>query len=119
MNAITLPQRISGFLRAARGRSQEAIIVEFLEAAIDINSTADEGSVLIHHPRMRKLVLFNEADFLFKKKLLNPSVRADWPKEFPENSGIAGRVFKERTPLIYSRQNKSRGGDDFLGDSPI
>jgi predicted nucleotide-binding protein len=116
---IPLPPRISGFLRACRGRSQELIIMEFLEAAIEISPTADEGSVLIHHPRMKKLVLFNENDFLFEKKMLDPKIRAAWPKEFSQHSGIAGRCFRERSTQVYSRQIASKMLKDFLGDSPI
>jgi predicted nucleotide-binding protein len=106
-----------GFLRAARGRSQETIIVEFLQAAIDISPAADAGSVLINHPKMEKLVLFNEDDFLFQKGLLDPRARADWPKQFSYFAGVAGRCFRQRAVQVFPKQPS--GHDDFFGDSPI
>jgi hypothetical protein len=111
---ITFDGRIMGFLRAARGRSQEEIIIEFLQAAIRVSPAADAGSVLINHPKMEKLVLFNEDDFLFSKGLLDPKSRASWPKQFTYFSGIAGRCFREK-----AIQTLAAGDDDFVGDSPI
>jgi hypothetical protein len=64
---------LTGFLRAARGGSQERIIVTFLDVVINVEELVDNGSVLINHPRREKLVLFNEGDFIFQKKLLDPS----------------------------------------------
>jgi predicted nucleotide-binding protein len=116
---IIFDERITGFLRASRGRSQEQIIIEFLQAAIDISPAADEGSVLINHPRLERLILFNEDDFLFRKRLLDPASRAAWPKEFSHFAGIAGRCFREKSVRDFSRRRHRPSDGDFLGDSPI
>ena len=61
-------QRISGpfveFLKAARGRSQEEIIIEFLASTVLNDSVSENGSVLINHPQKKVLITFNEGDFL-------------------------------------------------------
>jgi predicted nucleotide-binding protein len=116
---ITFDGRIMGFLRRARGHSQEEIIVEFLQAAVEISPAADAGSVLINHPKMEKLVLFNEDDFLFSKGLLDPQSRATWPKQFTYFTGIAGRCFREQEVQTYPRRPPLGANDDFVGNSPI
>lgn len=117
--AITFDGRIMGFLRAARGRPQEDIIIEFLQAAIDVSPAADAGSVLINHPKIEKLVLFNEDDFLFRKGLLDPQNRAAWPKQFTYFSGIAGKCFRQKAMQTYPLRQQVTAEDDFVGDSPI
>ena len=109
---------LTGFLRAARGGSQERIIVTFLDVVINVEELVDNGSVLINHPRREKLVLFNEGDFIFQKKLLDPSQRPKWPAEFDYFEGIAGRCFRESRTLLYSKSDGSIRGD-FIGQSPI
>lgn len=113
---ITFDGRIMGFLQASRGRSQEEIIIEFVRAVIEINPVADEGSVLINHPKIKKLVLFNENDFLFKRKMLD--AKAHWPRIFKYTDGIAGRCFREATVQTYPSQRPD-ADDDFIGRSPI
>lgn len=61
------------FLRAARGRSQEEIIIEFLASTVLNDPVADNGSVLINHPKRKMLITFNEGDFLFGKKTTGPA----------------------------------------------
>jgi predicted nucleotide-binding protein len=113
---ITFDGRIMGFLQASRGRSQEEIIIEFVRAVIEVNPVADEGSVLINHPKIEKLVLFNENDFLFKRKMLD--ARASWPKTFEYSHGIAGRCFREASVQIYPSE-RPKADKDFVGNSPI
>jgi predicted nucleotide-binding protein len=114
MGKVIFDERITGFLRASRGRSQEEIIHEFLAAAIDISSAADEGSVLINHPRMEKLVLFHSR---FATRPANSG--AAWPNEFHRNAGIAGRCFKEKSRQVFSRQTGKLPTGELWGDSPI
>ena len=52
------------FLKAARGRSQEEIIIEFLASTVLNDSVSENGSVLINHPQKKVLITFNEGDFL-------------------------------------------------------
>jgi hypothetical protein len=113
MDKIIFDERLTGFLRASRGRSQEDIIHEFLQAAIDISRAADEGSVLIHHPRLEKLVLFHSrfAD--------RPDAGSRFPDGFKTTQGIAGRCFRERSIQLFARQSGRATDVDFLGDSPI
>lgn len=73
------------FLRAARGRSQEEIIIEFLASTVLNDPVADNGSVLINHPKRKMLITFNEGDFLFEKNY--------WTRR----RGAAGQL---RNPLI-------------------
>jgi len=109
---------LKGFLRGARGRSQERIIIEFLDAVINVDEVSDHGSVLINHPRIEKLVLFNEGNFLFSKGILDPS--KEWKKEFGYFEGIAGRCFRQKEPTRYSKQeSKNSAEGDFFGKSPI
>ena len=75
MGSVSL-EPLRGFLRAAKGRSQEQIIIEFLAATVLADLISDNGSVLIDNPRAQKLVVFNEGDFLFESKLLDPATRA-------------------------------------------
>lgn len=117
--SITFDGKIMGFLQAARGRSQEEIIIEFLQAAIEVSPAADAGSVLVNHPKMKKLVLFNEDDFLFSRGLLDPGTRAAWPKQFTYFSGIAGRCFRQKTIQTFPLRPPAVGDDDFVGNSPI
>ncbi|MBR0975715.1 MULTISPECIES: TIR domain-containing protein [Bradyrhizobium] len=112
---ISFDARILDFLRASHGRSQEAIIVEFLQTAIAISPAADAGSVLIDHPKMNRLVLFNEGDFLFDKQLLDPQARASFPATLGYFGTIAGNCFRTGTPTVFSRAL----GGEFSGDSPI
>ncbi|PJG52870.1 hypothetical protein CVM73_23730 [Bradyrhizobium forestalis] len=112
---ISFDARILDFLRASHGRSQEAIIVEFLQTAIAISSAADAGSVLIDHPKMKRLVLFNEGDFLFREELLDSNARARFPTTLGYFGTVAGNCFRTGTPTVFSRAK----GDEFYGDSPI
>jgi len=112
---ISFDPRILDFLRASHGRSQEAIIVEFLQTAIAISPAADAGSVLIDHPKMNRLVLFNEGDFLFREELLDVQARAKFPTTLGYFGTIAGNCFRTGTPTVFSRAQ----GGEFYGDSPI
>lgn len=111
---------LRGFLRAAKGLSQERIIVEFLAATVLNDPISDQGSVLINHPRGKKLIVFNEGNFLFKKKILDPRARASWPTEFDYFEGIAGKCFREGQTQTFCRGDEKCGpANDFFGDSPI
>jgi predicted nucleotide-binding protein len=114
MDKIIFDERLTGFLRASRGRSQEDIIHEFLQAAIDISPAADEGSVLIHHPRLEKLVLFHSRFFPDRA-----NAGSRFPDGFKCTQGIAGRCFRERSIQLFTRQSGRATDVDFLGDSPI
>jgi hypothetical protein len=118
MPALSLTS-LKSFLRASRGRSQEQIIVEFLQVLIAEDETIDQGSVLINYPHEKKLVLFNEGDFLFSRNFLDPGQRRDYPTEFNYNSGIAGRAFREKGTKSYSATAGKDPQADFLGKSPI
>src|SRR3974390_2744158 len=109
---------LTGFLRAARGGSQESIIVTFLDAVVNVEAIVDNGSVLINHTGRKKLVLFNEGDFLFGRKLLDPDQRPRWPSEFGYFEGIAGRCFRAARTLLYCKADSSSQAD-FVGQSPI
>ena len=98
---ISFDPRILDFLRASHGRSQEAIIVEFLQTAIAISPAADAGSVLIDHPKMNRLVLFNEGDFLFREELLDSQARAKFPTTLGYFGTIAGNCFRTGTPTVF------------------
>ena len=111
---------LRGFLKSARGRSQEEIIIAFLDVIIEADEVADEGSVLINHPVEKKLMVFNEGDFLFKKGHLNAKKRDEWPKEFGYFDGVAGRCFRERRTKTFSKADpRKQDRPDFFGTSPI
>ncbi|MBR0956935.1 TIR domain-containing protein [Bradyrhizobium japonicum] len=112
---ISFDPRILDFLRASHGRSQEAIIVEFLQTAIAISPAADAGSVLIDHPKMERLVLFNEDDFLFRERLLDSRARAKFPTQLGYFGTIAGNCFRTGTPTIFPHAQSG----ELFGDSPI
>ncbi|MBP0113233.1 MULTISPECIES: TIR domain-containing protein [Bradyrhizobium] len=112
---ISFDVRILDFLRASHGRSQEAIIVEFLQTAIAISPAADAGSVLINHQRTKRLVLFNEGDFLFRDRLLDPQERASFPSALGYYGTTAGVCFRTGMPTTFSRAE----GGEFYGESPI
>ncbi len=114
MNGTGL-KAMRGFLTAARGNSQERIIIEFLDAVINVNKAADRGSVLINHPRAERLILFNEGDFLFNNKILDPT--KEWPREFGYFDGVAARAFRQGNTMRYSKHGPAAG--DFIGNSPI
>lgn len=105
------------FFRAARGCSQERIIVEFLEAVIGAEDLIDAGSVLITDERGARLVLFNEDEVLFRRRILDPSKRAQWPSEFSFYGSTAGKAYRTRATAEYV---KGQGSDsEFFGQSPI
>jgi predicted nucleotide-binding protein len=105
------------FFRAARGCSQERIIIEFLEAVIGAEDLIDSGSVLITDQHNERLVLFNEEEVLFRKRILDPLKKAQWPSEFSFYGSAAGKSLRTRSPVDYVR---GQGGDnEFFGQSPI
>lgn len=106
------------FLRAARGRSQEEIIIEFLASTVLNDPVADNGSVLINHPKRKMLIAFNEGDFLFEKKLLDPQARGSWPAEIGYYDSIAGICFRTEETQTYCRADNA-SDSRFFGDSPI
>jgi len=118
MGSVSL-EPLRGFLRAAKGRSQEQIIIEFLAATVLADLISDNGSVLIDNPRAQKLVVFNEGDFLFESKLLDPATRATWPREFTYFQGIAVTAFRERKTQIFTKSGARANDKDFFGTSPI
>jgi hypothetical protein len=78
---------LSHFLKAARGRSQEDIITEFLAAVrdpTDPNSLIEDASVLVDHAREKKLKVFND-------RFLDPTKR--WETAISYNEGVAGNAF--------------------------
>jgi predicted nucleotide-binding protein len=106
------------FLKAARGRSQEEIIIEFLASTVLNDSVSENGSVLINHPQKKVLITFNEGDFLFEKKLLDPQTRGSWPAEIGYYDSIAGICFRTEEPQTYCRAENPTDSR-FFGDSPI
>jgi predicted nucleotide-binding protein len=107
---------LKGFLKGARGRSQEDIIIEFLDAVINVGKVSESGSVLINHPRSKKLVLFNEGNFLFTRGLLDP--KNEWKGQFGYYDGVAARCFRLKEPTRYCKQDET-AAIDFFGNSPI
>ncbi|MGZ8371619.1 MAG: TIR domain-containing protein [Rhodoplanes sp.] len=110
--------RLGDFLRAARGCSQEQVIIEFLETAVSLHPSSDCGSVLIKHPARNALILFNANDFLFEKKLLDPNVVASWPSELQLRGTIAGLCFRTKSTKIFRKEDASTKNGLF-GNSPI
>jgi hypothetical protein len=106
------------FLRAARGCSQEQVIIEFLETAVSVNTKSDHGSVLIKHPDRDALILFNANDFLFEKKLLDPNAVGSWPSELGLRGTIAGLCYRTKSTKVFRRKDGA-AGTDFFGNSPI
>lgn len=110
--------RLRDFLRAARGCSQEQIIIEFLETAVAGHPNPEQGSVLIKHPDRDALILFNANDFLFEKKLLDPNAMASWPSELRLRGTIAGLCYRTKSTKTF-RRGDGASGNDFFGNSPI
>jgi predicted nucleotide-binding protein len=110
--------RLRDFLRAARGCSQEQIIIEFLETAVSAHPNSDQGSVLIKHPDRDALILFNANDFLFEKRLLDPTAVASWPSELRLRGTIAGLCYRTKSTKVF-RRGDGAAGNDFFGSSPI
>jgi len=80
------------FLRAARGRSQEDIVIEFLASTVLNDPVSDNGSVLINHPQRKLLITFNEGNFLFEKKLLDPRRGEAGPRRSAITIAAAARM---------------------------
>lgn len=109
---------LRGFLKAAKGRSQEDVIIEFLAATVLSDPISDQGSVLINHPYRETLITFNEGDFLFKKKILDPQERESWPSEVGYYDSVAGLCFRTKETQTYQRKDNV-GDSSFFGNSPI
>lgn len=109
--------RLRDFLRASKGRSQERIIIEFLATAVAADPSSDHGSVLIKHPDRDSLILFNENEFLFKRKLLDPNV-GNWPHELGVHGTTAGLCFRTQETKVYPQKNYG-ADDEFSGGSAI
>lgn len=104
---------LGGFLRAAKGRSQERIIGEFLAAVRDPNdskSLIEDASVLIDHAREQKLMVFND-------KFLDPKKR--WEVAIGYNEGIAGRCFRERDTTEYPSRRGKKFAVELVGKGDI
>jgi predicted nucleotide-binding protein len=112
---------LEGFLRAARGQSQEEIVRQFLFYVIDEDEIVDDGSVLLNHPRQNKLILFNQSTFkVTSKKELESQTGEQWQKEFSYTQGIAGQCFVENRTGHYSRDRiRGKAETEFFGNSPI
>jgi hypothetical protein len=96
---------LSHFLYAARGRSQEYIITEFLDAVRDPNdpnSLIEDASVLIYHLGDNRLKVFNN-------KFLDPAKR--WETAIPCNGGVAGQAFRERRTIEYPSRRPGKKFD--------
>jgi predicted nucleotide-binding protein len=106
------------FLAAARGRSQEEIITRFLEILIKDDEVADAGSVLVNHPRQKKLILFDEKKFLITTQAVDSS---KWQREFEYAQGVAGKAFDRNKIIHWSRDEErpTREQVEFFGNSPI
>jgi len=112
------PESVSLFVQAARGKSQEEIIIEFLDAVLQDDDDVEQGSVLLNHQAARKLILFNESSFLFRKHFLDPTAEHRWPRQFEYFEGIAGRAFRSGRTQVFQRAS-GRDSGEFVGDSPI
>ncbi len=110
--------RLRDFLRAARGCSQEQVIIEFLETVVSLDPSSEQGSVLIKHPDRNALILFNANEFLFEKKLLDPNPAAKWPSELGLHGTIAGLCYRTKSTKRFCRGDGACG-NDFFGSSPI
>jgi hypothetical protein len=75
------------------------------QTLITEDEIADGGSVLVNHPRKKKLVLFNENNFLFSSGLLDSDERVGWEREFAYAQGIAGTAFDEAETKHFSRDD--------------
>ena len=95
--------RLRDFLRAARGCSQEQVIIEFLETVVSLDPSSEQGSVLIKHPDRNALILFNANGFLFEKKLLDPNPAAKWPSELGLHGTIAGLCYRTKSTMSRGR----------------
>lgn len=107
---------LRNFLKAARGCSQEKIIVEFLEAVIDSQDALDGGSVLIADPERNRLVLFNEGEVLFNRNFLDAKNKSLWCSELPLYGSTAGKCLRMRCTIQYKAKD---AGEEYIGESPI
>jgi predicted nucleotide-binding protein len=101
---------LRGFLKAALGRSQERIIIEFLAAVRDPAGPIEDGSILIDRTRDQKLVVFDT-------RFLDPSKR--WEREFDYRDGVAGRAYLERATTEYPSRRGKPFPVEFVGSGAI
>jgi predicted nucleotide-binding protein len=91
MSAITM-KMLRDFIGTARGQTQSEILKAFLRLVIFKSGLSESGSIMIWHKADGKLHLFNEEEFLFKEKYLDPS--REWKEVFDNwEEGLAGYAF--------------------------
>lgn len=108
---------LNNFIRAAKNQSQSFIIKEFLSTIIKSNCVSESGSVVIDQHSRKKLVLFNDDNFLFTQGFLEEG--KPWTQEFDYYKGMAGRAFRSKDIQIA---NDVTSHPDFVeeeGDVPI
>jgi hypothetical protein len=89
---------MSDFMSMSRGRSQSLIISYFLEQIVGLSDICQQGSVILynrpggdHRPGPGSLRLYDKA--------INVNSIARFPgRDFATNEGLAGLVFRKRSP---------------------
>ena len=94
MNNLTIAM-LNNFLRAARNRPSSEILKSFLRLVIFKGGLCESGSILVYDGAERKLRLFNDQEFLFKERFLDPA--KPWKVEFEPWEGLAGLTFTTRS----------------------
>ena len=108
---------LSDFIKASRNQPQSSIIKEFLATIIKGKHVCESGSILVDNPIRKKLVLFNDSDFLVKQGFLPEN--EPWSKEFGYFDGIAGLTFRTMKIHRVNGVNNHPSYSERDGDVPI
>jgi predicted nucleotide-binding protein len=104
---------LAGFLKAAKGRSQETIIGEFLATVrdhIDPDDLIEDASILIDHPGKKRLLVFID-------RFLDPT--KPWETAFSYKDGVAGQCYRTRDTTIYPGGSGRKAVAELVGKSEI
>jgi predicted nucleotide-binding protein len=85
-------EMLNSFAQSAPKQTQSEIIKSFMRLIVFSGELWQGGSILIWDSSDKKLHVFNDDDFLFKEKYLDPT--KEWKMEFGEWEGFAGLAFK-------------------------
>lgn len=97
---------LKDFIEKAKVQTQSEILKSFLRLIIFRGDLSESGSILVWNRLDQKLHLFNDDEFLFKEKFLDPNKQ--WKLEFDRWEGLAGYAFET---------GKTEYSDDVMNDS--
>jgi predicted nucleotide-binding protein len=90
MSNFTL-ETLNTFAKSTKDKTPSEIIKLFMRMIVFDGELWEGGSILVYNNFDKKLHVFNDDDFLFESRYLDPAKK--WKMEFDEWEGFAGRAF--------------------------